>query len=132
MTFSTPIRGSKVISSENHQLQLGARIFLPDTTCDNGSCSETIPDLWTSNLTYGFGYRCESSFENSCDQGFSDTDAFKQFANDSAKESPQTIMLNQQSNQETTGKITYKVNISGTQTLGSYSNVITYIAVPNF
>jgi hypothetical protein len=132
MTFSTPARGSKIVASENHPLMTPAKNVLPDTTCDNGSCTQTIPDLWSSNLTYGFGFRCESSFKNSCDQGFSDQNAFKQFADDTAKESSQPIMLNQQSNHNTSGKVIYKVNISGTQALGGYSNTITYIAIPNF
>jgi hypothetical protein len=132
ISFTTPFYGAQVIGYENRPLINTERITIPDTTCDTGTCSQTIPANWENDLTYGFGFRCESTSQEVCGRGFSDQNSFKQFSDSSAKESPQTILLNQQAKPSTTAKITYKVNISGTQPVGGYSNTVTYIAIPNF
>lgn len=130
--MTTPFYGAQILSYTNHPLMNTEKTILPDTTCDTGTCSQTIPSIWENDLTYGFGYRCESVSKDICSKDFSASNSFKQLADNSAKESPQTIILNQQANQDILAKITYKVNISGTQPVGGYSNTITYIAVPNF
>jgi hypothetical protein len=132
ITFSTPFYGAQVVGYANHPLMNTEKVILPDTTCDTGTCSQTIASNWENNLTYGFGFRCESASSEVCGREFSGTNSFKQFADLSAKESLRTIGLNHQSKASTTLKIGYKVNISGTQTVGGYSNTVTYIAVPNF
>ncbi len=130
--FSTPTYGSQIVAYANHPLLNTGKITIPDSTCDTGTCSQTIPANWENNLTYGFGFRCESASIEVCGKNFSASNSFKQFADTSANESPQPIMLNQQGKQTTSGKITYKVNISGTQQVEGYSNTVTYIAIPNF
>jgi hypothetical protein len=132
ISFTSPARGAKVLLSENRQLMTTEKNIIPDTSCDNGACSHILPANWSSNLTYGFGFRCESSLEDVCDTSFSNSDNFKQFADTSANELPQTIILSNQSKLSTQSRIIYKVNISGTQAVGGYSNTITYLAVPNF
>jgi hypothetical protein len=132
ISFSTPFYGAQVIGYENHPLINTEKNTIPDTTCDTGTCSQTIPSNWENDLTYGFGFHCESDSEEVCGRGFSDQYSFKQFADNSAKESPVSILLNQQSKHATPARITYKVNISGTQPVGGYSNTVTYIAIPNF
>lgn len=125
--------GYSVKAFENHPLMVpttGATI--PDTTCDNGSCSEITASSWTSTLTYGFGYRCDFvDSANFCPSDFSGENYYKQFADVSKNEKAQTIMTG------TTGRnhksqITYKVNISATQQAGLYSNTVTYIATPTY
>ncbi len=50
--------GYAIQAYENHQLlDPGHGQVIPDTTCDNGSCSETTAATWNTVLTYGFGYR---------------------------------------------------------------------------
>lgn len=106
--------------------------LIPDTTCDNGSCSQSSPAVWTSILTYGFGYRCDNVNGNDCESSFSDKNAYKQFADSSREENPETLMSGKNSARGRETQITYKVNISGAQPAGLYSNVITYIAAPTF
>lgn len=105
---------------------------IPDSSCDNGLCSEFSPAPWTNILTYGFGYRCDNVIGTDCAKGFLDLNFYKQFANNSKNEIPQKILSATNGKIDKIVQITYKVNISGTQALGSYNNTITYIAVPNF
>lgn len=132
IVFSTPFYGAQVVAYENHPLMDTQKAIIPDTTCDTGTCSQSIPANWENNLTYGFGFQCESTDSEACGKDFSASNSFKQFADLSAKESLRTIALNQRDNRMTSAKITYKVNISGTQPVGGYSNIVTYIAIPNF
>ncbi|MEX2007704.1 MAG: hypothetical protein WD992_02935 [Candidatus Levyibacteriota bacterium] len=105
--------------------------FIPDTTCDNGVCTQSIAQAWTGTLTYGFGYRCDpstplrTSTTNYCVSSFSDTNFYKPFSS----EIPQIVAA---ASSESRSQITYKVNIPGSQAPEFYSNKITFIAVPNF
>ncbi len=108
---------------EDHELSTSENKIIPDTTCDNGSCTQDRATLWNSILSYGLGYR---------ENGFSLQKGYKRFANASKNEPAQVIMNgdNQDTKRQTT--VTYKVNISNTQPIGMYTNTVTYIAVPNF
>jgi hypothetical protein len=131
ITITSPL-GYQVFGSIDHPLQNNSNAIIPDTTCDTGQCSETIPAVWTNTLTYGFGYRCDDVVENNCDTEFREDNSFKQFADRKTREYPQTIMQSGKTTKNSQGEITYKLNISGTQAAGSYSNTVTYLAVPNF
>ncbi|MCL4354392.1 hypothetical protein M1349_02865 [Patescibacteria group bacterium] len=129
--------GYVVTGYENHQLLIPASgDLIPDTSCDNGLCTETTSGPWVgteTSLTYGFGYRCDAITTNYCSADFNTADYYKQFADISKDETPQTIF----SNTSTVGKsqqaqITYKVNVSSTQKSGRYSNIITYVATGTF
>lgn len=125
--------GFAVTASENHQLLVPASgAVIPDTTCDNGLCTETASAAWTSTLTYGFGYRCDDVTGTNCDGGFAISDTYKQFADASNNELAQIVMSNANVGEELQSEITYKVNVSGTQPAGTYTNIITYIATPTF
>lgn len=133
----------QVTTSENHQLlssKTGA--IIPDTTCDSGNCKETTAGLWSSTLTYGFGFRCDSvsitsadsSKAKSCkdDDKFSiSQNNFKQFADVSKSEKAQIIIKGGKGKSQK-AQVTYKVNIPSSQATGNYSNSITYIATPGF
>lgn len=125
--------GYSVTAVENHQLLVPASgSLIPDVTCDNGTCTQSTSALWSSNLTYGFGYRCDNVTGTDCVAGFSQANYYKQFADNSNSETPVAVMsgTNVGKNKRTT--ITYKANISGTQAAGLYNNVITYVATPTF
>lgn len=124
--------GYSVTAIEDHSLrQSNATVFIPDTTCDNGSCSISTSAPWTSNLTYGFGYRCDNLILTDC--VVFNTDYYKPFANQSTSQTPQVVMqATNGSGSEKQSQITYKVNVSGTQLPGVYTNTITYVATPNF
>jgi hypothetical protein len=125
--------GFIVTAQENHPLQVTAsNTLIPDSTCDNGSCSEITPALWVNTLTYGFGYHCDNVTGNNCPVDFNQNDYYKQFPDFSKNESPQPIMTSSSAEENHESQITYKVNISKTQTSGSYTNTIAYIASPGF
>ncbi len=124
----SPSRGYSVFTFENNELSDAHNNFIPDTTCDNGTCSEISSALWSSNLSFGFGYRCENTDGSGCTEDFSEKGYFKQFANESKSEAYQIIINDLNSRK---AKIELKANISNTQTKSSYSNSIIFIAVPN-
>jgi hypothetical protein len=104
---------------------------IPDTTCDNGSCSQVTSAPWENTLTYGFGYRCVNIIGNSCPGDFNNN-YYKQLPDNSQKELPQTIMTNKQNLDNLETQIIYKINTSKTQPEGNYANTITYIASPGY
>ncbi|MCL5433189.1 MAG: hypothetical protein M1524_03715, partial [Patescibacteria group bacterium] len=119
--------GYVVTAQENHQLLVpGSGALIPNTTCDNNLCDATTSDAWTSTLTYGFGYRCDNEVGTDCASGFASADNYKQFA---ASPSAATVMTGANVGRNKRVQITYKVNISGTQVAGFYTNMITFIAL---
>ena len=132
--YSLSLYGYSVILFEDHPLKMnppagGANI--PDTTCDNGECNEENASLWTNTLTYGIGYRCDNVVGFDCDLSFHNSNFYKSFADNSNSKSPQFVMTGIGSKNKS-ARLSYKVNISGTQQQGNYLNTITYIAIPNF
>ena len=125
--------GYAVTASENHQLLVAASgALIPDTTCDNGTCTQSSSSDWTNTLTYGFGYRCDNITGTDCASGFATSALYKQFADNSLGETAQNVMNGANVGRNKQATITYKVNISNTQAAGLYTNVITYIATPTF
>ena len=120
-------RGYSVFAFANRELSDVNNNSIPDTTCDNGTCSETSSAQWSGNLSFGFGYRCEIE-ASPCSKDFLIENSFKQFANDSKSEEYQAIIKSIDSKK---AKIEYKINISNNQAKSSYSNSITFIAIPN-
>ncbi len=123
--------GYTVTASQNNPLKTSSGATIPDTTCDNGACTQTTASAWTGTLTYGFGYRCDNQTGTDCATGFAGSTFYKQFADSSNSESSQSVMSGASTGTKKS-QITYKINISGTQAAGTYSNVITYIATPTF
>jgi len=121
--------GYQVTAMENAQLIVPASgALIPNTTCDNGLCTPTTSDTWTSTSTYGFGYRCDDVSGTNCTSGFSSSNNYKQF---SASPSA-SVVLSGNTGRNLQSTITYKVNISTTQPPGLYTNQIMYIATPTF
>ena len=121
-------QGYSVFAFEDRPLSDSNNNFIPDTTCDSGTCSETSSAIWSGNLSFGFGFRCEKEDNSGCLEDFSKADYFKQFANQSKSEPYQAIINAFDSKK---AKIKYKVNISNNQAKANYSNSITFIAIPN-
>ncbi len=117
---------SGVFAWEDHPLQQANGTIIPDTTCDNGNCSETVASSWASELTYGFGYRCETSTGNPCLAADNDPTFYKQFSNYAANEPFALITQDKQS------KIIFQVNTAGAQQEGVYTTSITLVANPGF
>ena len=114
--------GYSMQAFEYHELSANNNM-IPDTTCDNGTCTQETASVWESILSYGLGYR---------ENGFGLQGEYKRFANASKNEPAQAIMSGGNHNTESHTTVTYKVNISKSQPIGLYQNIITYIAVPNF
>lgn len=114
-------RGYQVLTAENHPLRIEDELIIPDTTCDNGSCSNITAALWVNALTYGFGYHLDG-MEPAYFQHFPDS-----LRNEAIYPLSRGL---QATNHEI--NVTYKVNVSGTQEVGSYTNIVTYIATPDF
>lgn len=128
-----PPHGYQVLAAEDHVLLSNTGNYpIPDTSCDNGSCSDSVAAPWSSTLTYGFGYRCEDKAGSACDPSFANQDYYKEFPDLSKKEAAGVIMQGKEASKTATSQITYKVNISGTQQPGKYSNHISYIAAPGY
>lgn len=122
-----------VTAYENNPLLItSSNTTIPDTTCDNGYCSEIRSSLWENTLTYGFGYRCDNISGTTCPAEFKENNFYRQFADKSKNETPQIIMSGNAGDKNPQIQITYKVNISKTQISGSYANTITYIASPGY
>lgn len=128
------VRGYSVLTYENEALNATSsanKMIIPDTTCDNGRCDSQTGAEWSNALTYGLGYRCDNSIGSDCDKTFVNPNYYKHFSNFSNGEEIQPIM-NGIGSKSKEARISYKVNISGTQEKTNYGNVITYIAVPNY
>jgi len=129
--------GYQVTAYEDHQLYGPNFNFIPNTTCDNGSCNTQTAAVWTSSTTYGFGYNCsDSNTPTHCPTGgnsFTNNTYYKQFADLTRNQTAQTVMQATTANKATSSAsvtITYKVNISGTQAAGVYRNDLFYVATP--
>ncbi len=121
-----------VLAFEDHGLTSSKGESIPDTTCDNGSCTQITGADWNSILTFGFGYRCDNLSGNPCSDEFIDKSFYKRFANNSRSESAQEVLAGESNPKEKKAQITYKVNISPSQSQSVYSSSITYIAMPGF
>ncbi len=122
--------GYQVTVSQNRNLRADASGWeIPPTTCDSGTCTTTTAAAWTSSLVYGFGYRCDNVTGTDCNTDFSTSTFYKQFI---ASPSAVSVMSSSNVGRNRKGQITYKVNVSGTQPAGLYTNIINYIATPTF
>jgi hypothetical protein len=121
--------GYEVLAYEVHPLRSENNDDIPDTTCDNGSCDETNAEEWTQDTTYGFGYNIQG---DDIPADFTNSDYFRQFANDEAGEVHQSVMSNNSVTEQSQATVRYKANISATQETGSYETSIVYIAVPKY
>lgn len=127
---NSPIFGYSVLAFEDHALRKDSE-FIPDTTCDNGDCSQESPGVWTNTLTYGFGYRCDNLKGADCNNSFMNQIFYKHFSDISSSEVPQSITKGIGTDDKSV-RLSYKANVAETQAQGEYSNTITFIAVPNF
>jgi len=127
--------GYQVTASDNHNLRAndsGAEI--PPAACgDSGpTCTTTSAGPWTSFNTYGFGYRCDNLTGTDCDSQFLPPTYQYYYRPFAASPAAVMVMSGAHVDKNKVTQITYKLNISGNQTGGLYTNVINYIATPNF
>lgn len=121
--------GYQVTAQENHPLASKSGSTISDTTCNNGKCTESLSSTWTRNTTYGFGFNI---IGDDIPADFIDKTNYRQFADGSKRENPQVLMSKNSVCKSRTAKVTYKANVSNTQSAGIYQNIITYIAIPRY
>jgi len=127
--------GYSVIVFEDQPLTASSsgikKTFIPDTTCDKGTCGVETSAVWTNALTYGFGYRCDDLISISCDNSFTQPNFYRHFPDIINNDDPQSIISAEGADNQQ-ARISYKVNTSGNQSKGNYGNTVTYIGIPNF
>lgn len=121
--------GYQVLAFEDHPLRSEGGIDIPDTTCDTDSCDETDADPWTQINKFGFGFNING---DDVPADFVNTTYYRQFADDEANEIHQSVMVGTSVTESSQATVTYKANVSATQTMGNYETGIVYIAVPAY
>lgn len=120
-----------IIGYENNQLQSEKKQIIPNTTCDDGNCTDEIAGIWTDTLTFGFGYHCENKQGKDCDSNFNNKDMYKKISLGGNNGNGEAILTGN-TFQEKQATIVYKINIPGSQIPGNYKNTITYLALPMY
>ncbi len=121
----------QVTAAEISPLKTLSGNTIPDTSCDGGSetCTESVAKNWTSNSAYGFGYNMSG---DDIPTDFSSSSKFRPFADLSASENPVVVMSSNNVGKNRQATMTFKVNISPVQQIGSYQTVINFVATPSF
>lgn len=130
--------GYQVTAREDNTLRTLAGTAIPDTACDAGTpCTITSANTWSSTSTYGFGYTMSSgSYGSDIPADFAAGTKYRPFANLALSHSPAVVMsanntttpahLYRSSTRQST--MTFKINVSATQTAGTYTTVVRFTA----
>ncbi len=121
--------GYQVLAFEDHPLRSETDIDIPDTTCDTDACDEADADPWVNSDEYGFGFNING---DDTPADFVDTTYYRQFADDEANETHQSVMIGTSVSESSQATVTYKANVSASQATGNYETSITYVAVPSY
>ena len=120
----------QVTAIEETKLQtLNGGASIADTTCDGGGCTETSAAVWSSSSIYGFGYNMTG---NDIPADFTNSTYYRPFPDRSAAESPAVVMSSTNVGKNRQSTMTFKANISGTQTAGSYGTIVNFVATPSY
>lgn len=121
----------QVTAEEIGKLRTSSGSFIVDTTCNGGAetCTITVPKLWTSASTYGFGYNMSG---DDVPVLFSSTDHYRPFPDRLLSEAPAVLMTSTNVGKNRIATIKYKANISAVQSAGAYQTIISFIATPSF
>ena len=123
--------GYEVLVKEDHPLRNPqTNDEIPDTSCDPSTpCSEYDANVWSSNSAYGFGYNMSGDDVDTTD--FVDATYYRPFPSLEAGEDGAVVMSSSLVGNNRQATMTVKVNISGTQAAGYYTNQLIFIAVPS-
>lgn len=155
VTFGAAGQYQVTVSQDDSFRTYNNAYSIPDTICDPSyTCTESVANKWSSNSTYGWGYRmtgndiaqsfitCEASHGQNC---------YRSFPNRAQSEPPSVVMestnvtsvsltptgtpsptpINQPRNSHRS-TMRLKVNIDGLQTAGSYYTVLQFVATPTY
>jgi len=121
--------GYTLSSREDTPLKTVSAITIPDTTCDGGTCTESVGAAWTNANNNGFGHTCRNQVNNDCDSSYSNGTNFRQFANMQGGETPQNIMASS-TPASATGRVKFRV--SAGQAAGAYTTLVSYTIYATF
>jgi len=138
--------GYTVVVEENDQMGKDGKVCtgatageanecIPDTTGDNGTASETTSDEWNTATNNGLGYSLENITGTDANFTYNEsarTFSAKQFPDQEAGESKQTIMSNTGPVSSSKVNICYRLSVSNTQPAGYYFNKIKFTATAKF
>src|SRR3989344_414730 len=124
--------GYAVTVIEDHQLRIpGTATDITDTACDTGTpCAITDANVWSSAVTYGFGYNMSGTDFPSA--AFINSTYYRPFSNAEDSPTPAIVMSKSAVTTGSTATVTYKANVSGSQAAGTYENIVQFIATPTF
>ncbi len=123
--------GYQVLAQEIHPLRYNSN-DLPDTTCDDNTCTEVLCRPWTQTDKYGFGLNAAGNDVNTTSGKFADSTYYCQFADNELAEAAQAVMARTSPTNSSTATITYRANPHPLQTAGSYETAISFTAVPKY
>jgi hypothetical protein len=128
-------KDGKVCSSPTSDTADATDNCIQDTTCSASVCSESTSQDWTSTSYYGLGYTLanasgtDASFlYNESARAFS----AKQFADQEATNTKQTIMSNAGPVASSQIDLCYRLNVSAVQPAGYYFNKVQLTATATF
>ncbi len=121
----------QVTAVEDGPLKTQSGNVIPDTICNGGgyTCNESISNVWASTTSYGFGYNI---IGDDVPVDFIDDTYFRPFPDQTAAETPVTIMTNNNVRKNRQSTVTFKTNISSVQPAGSYQTIISFVATPSY
>lgn len=122
--------GYTVYAYELHPLRREqASEEIPDTTCDNGLCTETTAEVWVNPANDGFGFNMTG---NDIPADFINSTYFRQFADQEGGEPMQVVMSSPNIANQRQSTVTYQAAATGNQAAGNYQTGVAYVAVPGY
>src|SRR3989339_172597 len=127
LTVSAPGQGYSVTAFETQRLRSSSGDFVPDATCNSGTCTDSSAGIWDSTSAYGFGYNMVG---HDIPGDFQDASYFRPFPDFSLGDSPAIVMSSSAAGENRSANVTYQVNVEGSQAAGNYTTSIVFIATP--
>jgi hypothetical protein len=122
---------SVTVQESSAMRTVDGRFSIPDTTCDGGTCTESVAAAWTNATKNGFGHTCANQSMHDCNAAYSSGTNFRQVANISAGETAQSVMSSSTA-ATATGRVKYRLSTGAAQPAGTYTTIITYTILGTF
>ncbi len=122
-------------SPSSGEYTFGTGTCIPDTTCDDGSCTESTSADWATATNHGFGYSLENVTGTDATFTYNEssrTFSARQIADQESSETKQVVMSNDSPTTASKVNICFRLSVAGDQPAGYYYNVIKYTATPKF
>jgi len=134
LTVSTNASSGYVVTAQIDRSLRSGSLLIANGNCD-GTCDITATDTWTGTSNNGFAYSATGTdailhdvdYRNFACTGVTTTDCLPR-----GGETAQNVMISTIAVSNSTATVEYKLNFSGTQEAGTYTNTVTYIVTPTF